>query len=209
MFKGTQTEENLMRSFAGESQARNRYTFASELANQQKLYVIEMLFKYTANQELSHAKIFMNHLQELDGKTVNIDGGYPVETSKDILTLLKNAIHNETEEHDVVYAKFGEVAHKEGFYTIESSFKMIAEVEKSHAKRFEIFAKLLENDKLFINDVKTKWICLNCGFEIDSTQAPPVCPNCHEPQGYFIRAELSPYCVSNLNCDCGGNNCNC
>lgn len=209
MLKSTQTAENLMRSFAGESQARNRYTFASEIAHQQKLYVIEALFKYTANQELSHAKIFMNHLQELDGQNLNIDGGYPVETTKDILTLLKNAIHNETEEHDIVYAKFGEIAHKEGFYTVESSFKMISEVEKCHATRFQTFANLLENDKLFISDVKTKWICLNCGFEIDSTQAPPICPNCHEAQGYFIRAELSPYYIDNLKCNCNGDNCEC
>lgn len=190
MIKHTQTEENLMRSFAGESQARNRYTFASELAHQQKLYVVEMLFKLTAKQELAHAKIFMNHLQELDGQNVNVSGGYPVETSKDILTLLKNAVHNETQEHEIVYAKFADVAHQEGFYSVENSFKMVADVEKSHADRFKLFADLLESDKLFVSDYKTKWICLNCGFEIDSTQAPPVCPNCHETQGYFIRAEL-------------------
>lgn len=209
MFKCSKTQENLMRSFAGESQARNRYTFASEIAHQQKLYVIEMLFKFTANQERSHAKIFMQHLQELDGQTVDICGGYPVETTNDILTLLKNAIHNETEEHDIIYSRFSEVAHQEGFYTIENSFKMIADVEKSHAQRFQTFAKLLENDKLFISDIKTNWICLNCGFQIESTQAPPVCPNCHEAQGYFIRAELSPYYYDNLKCNCNGDNCNC
>lgn len=193
MFNGSQTKDNLMRAFAGESQARNRYTFASEKAHQQKLYVLEMLFKYTANQELSHAKIFMNHLQELDGSNLTVDGAYPVETSNDILTLLKNAVHNESEEHDVIYKKFGEIAHNEGFYTVQNSFNMIAEIEETHAKRFEMFAKLLENDRLFVNDVKTKWICLNCGFEIESTQAPPACPNCHEAQGYFIRAEFSPW----------------
>ena len=192
-FNDSKTKDNLMRAFAGESQARNRYTFASEKANQQKLYVIEMLFKYTANQELSHANIFMNHLQELNGSNITVDGAYPVETSNDILTLLKNSVHNETEEHDVIYKKFGEIAHNEGFYTVENSFNMIAVVEKNHAKRFEMFARLLENDRLFINDVKTKWICLNCGFEIESTLAPKVCPNCHHEQGYFIRVEMSPY----------------
>ena len=104
-FNDSKTKDNLMRAFAGESQARNRYTFASEKANQQKLYVIEMLFKYTANQELSHANIFMNHLQELNGSNITVDGAYPVETSNDILTLLKNSVHNETEEHDVIYKK--------------------------------------------------------------------------------------------------------
>jgi rubrerythrin len=182
-----------MRAFAGESQARNRYTFASDKAKQQKLYVLEMVFKYTANQELAHANIFMNHLQELDGSTLTVDGGYPVETSNDILTLLKNAVHNETQEHDIVYKKFAEIAHQEGYYSIENSFNMVAEVEKSHAKRFETFAKLLETDRLYINDVKTKWVCLNCGYEVESTQAPPICPNCQHEQGYFIRVEMAPY----------------
>jgi rubrerythrin len=191
MFNGSKTKDNLMRAFAGESQARNRYTFASEKAKQQKLYVLEMLFKFTANQELAHAKIFMEHLQELDGSTLNVDGGYPVETSNDILTLLNNAVHNEFQEHDIVYKSFAEVAHQEGFYTVENSFKMIADIEKSHALRFETFEKLLQTEKLFINDIKTKWVCLNCGFEIESTQAPPVCPNCHHEQGYFIRAEMT------------------
>lgn len=193
MFSASQTKDNLMRAFAGESQARNRYTFSAEVAKNQKLYVIEMVFKYTASQEKAHAKVFMDHLQELDGTNLTVDGSYPVETSKDILTLLNNSVHNESEEHDVIYKKFGEIAHNEGFYTVENSFKMIGEIEKTHAERFKLFAELLQNNQLFVNDVKTKWICLNCGFEIESTQAPPMCPVCHHEQGYFIRAELSPW----------------
>ena len=199
MFNGTKTKDNLMRAFAGESQARNRYTFASEIAKQQKLYVIEAIFKFTASQEKAHAKIFMNHLSELDGSTIRIDGSYPVETTNDVLTLLKNAVHNEAEEHDVVYKEFSNVAHSEGLYTVENSFNMIANVERIHSERFKLFADLLQNDKLFISNVKTKWFCLNCGFEIDSTQAPPVCPSCHGEQGYFIRAELCPYWTKNSN----------
>ena len=97
-----------MRAFAGESQARNRYTFAAEIAKKQGLYVIEAVFKYTADQELAHANVFMKHLSELNGETVEIDGGYPVEVTNSVIELLENAVHNETEEYEDVYKSFGE-----------------------------------------------------------------------------------------------------
>lgn len=192
-FKTSETKDNLMRAFAGESQARNRYTFAAGQAKAQKLPVIEAIFTYTANQEREHAEIFYNHLKELSGETIHIDGGYPVDLSDDIGTLLRMAQHNEYEEHDDVYKSFADKAHEEGFYQVESSFRLIAEIEKVHGDRFGRFAEYLEQNKLFVSETKTAWFCLNCGYIFEGEQAPKSCPACHHDQGYFIRFELSPY----------------
>ncbi len=109
-FKKSETKDNLMRAFAGESQARNRYTFAAGQAKKENLQVIEAVFIYTANQEKEHAEIFYDHLKKLSGETIHIEGGYPVDISDHVLDLLKMAQHNEYEEHDPVYKKFGEKA---------------------------------------------------------------------------------------------------
>ncbi len=192
-FAESETKKNLMRAFAGESQARNRYTFAAAQAKENGLYVIEVLFRYTADQEKEHAQVFYNHLKQSAGENISIEGGYPVDISDDLATLLKKAQHNEYEEHDPVYKKFGETAQQEGFMEIASSFFQIAEIEKIHGDRFGKMAEHLENGTLFVSDVKTKWICLNCGNVVDTVQAPLSCPVCHHDQGYFIRLELSPY----------------
>lgn len=189
----SETKLNLMRAFAGESQARNRYTFAAGKASEQNLYVIEAVFKYTAAQEKAHAEVFMGFLKSMDGQTVEFSGDYPVETTDSILRLLKNAEHNETEEHDVVYSSFAETAENEGFDAIASTFRRIAEIEKSHSERFKHFAVLLENNRLFASDVEEKWICLNCGYEYEGRNAPKICPVCSHEQGYFIRLAYSPY----------------
>lgn len=192
-FKTSETKDNLMRAFAGESQARNRYTFAAAQAKQQKLPVIEAIFTYTANQEKEHAEIFYNHLKALSGETIHVDGGYPVDLTEDIATLLRMAQHNEYEEHDDVYKHFAKKAREEGFPQVESSFTLIAGIEKIHGDRFGRFAEYLEQNKLFVSEVKTGWFCLNCGYVFEGTQAPKSCPACHHDQGYFIRFELSPY----------------
>ncbi len=192
-FAESETKKNLMRAFAGESQARNRYTFAAAQAKENGLYVIEVLFRYTADQEKEHAQVLYNHLKQSAGENISIEGGYPVDISDDLATLLKKAQHNEYEEHDPVYKKFGETAQQEGFMEIASSFFQIAEIEKIHGDRFGKMAEHLENGTLFVSDVKTKWICLNCGNVVDTVQAPLSCPVCHHDQGYFIRLELSPY----------------
>lgn len=192
-FAESETKKNLMRAFAGESQARNRYTFAAAQAKENGLYVIEVLFRYTADQEKEHAQVFYNHLKQAAGETIAIEGGYPVDIADDLVTLLKKAQHNEYEEHDPVYKKFGETAQQEGFMEIASSFFQIAEIEKIHGDRFGKMAEHLENGTLFVSGVKTKWICLNCGNVVDTVQAPLSCPVCHHDQGYFIRLELSPY----------------
>ncbi|MGN0350188.1 MAG: rubrerythrin [Roseburia sp.] len=192
-FKTSETKENLMRAFAGESQARNRYTFAAEQAKTQNLQVIYRLFLYTAGQEKEHAEIFYQHLKELAGETIQIDGGYPIDISEDMGTLLRMAQHNEYEEHDDVYQKFGEKAKEEGFTQVANSFFQIAEVEKRHGDRFGKFAEYLEQNKLFVSDVKTGWICLNCGYVYEGTKVPEQCPVCQHDKGYFIRLELSPF----------------
>ena len=197
-FQNSQTMINLMRAFAGESQARNRYTFAADLAKQQKLPVLQAVFLYTAGQEKEHAEIFYDFLQDLNGTTIEIDGGYPVDLDKHTLEHLKKAAHNEREEHDVVYKAFGDIAEQEGFFQIAQAFRMIAKIEKTHGERFEQFGKLMEEGKLFTSDVETGWVCLNCGHVHYGTAAPAQCPVCSHEQGYFIRMNLAPWTGTEL-----------
>lgn len=192
-FKNSVTKENLMRAFAGESQARNRYTIAAGAAHRQDLQVVEAVFTFTANQEKEHAAIFYNHLAELSGENIHIDGAYPVDISQDVAKLLRLAQHNEYEEHDDVYLHFAEKAREEGFQKIAASFQTIAQVEKVHGDRFGLFAELLEQNKLFVSDVETAWMCMECGYIYRGKSVPAECPVCHHSRGYFIRLELAPY----------------
>ena len=191
--KESETLKNLMRAFAGESQARNRYTFAAGLCKQQQLHVLEAIFTFTANQEKEHAEIFYNHMKEVAGETVHIDGGYPVDLNNDVAQLLRMAQHNEFEEFDPVYPSFAETARQEGFPQVASSFQQIAQIERTHGNRFAAFAGLLESGKLFVSDAKCGWLCLNCGHIQEGLQAPKTCPVCSHDQGFFIRLEMAPY----------------
>ena len=191
--KDSQTRINLMRSFAGESQARNRYTYAAEAAKSQSLHVIEAVFKFTANQEKEHGKIFYNFLKEMTGENITIDGSYPVDIYDDVLKLLRSAQHNEFEEFEPVYPDFAAVANQEGFTNIGAKFNQIAKIEKTHGDRFGMFADLLEQGKLFVSDVEEEWMCLNCGYVHKSSEAPKSCPVCSQPQGYFVRLKLAPF----------------
>ena len=192
-FSESKTKENLMRAFAGESQARNRYTFAAATAKNQNLHIIEAVFTYTAGQEKEHAEIFYNYLKDLTGEKITVDGDYPVNATNSVSELLEFAKNNEFEEHDPVYKQFGDIAKEEGFNQIAATFYNIAEIEKSHGQRFEMLKNLLDENKLFVSDVKCKWICLNCGFEFEGTAVPENCPVCSHDKGYFIRIELAPY----------------
>ncbi len=196
-FNESETKINLMKAFAGESQARNRYTFSADIAKKQNLPVIEAIFNFTANQELAHANIFMKHLSEFNGETITIDGGYPVEVTNSVIELLENANHNETEEYEDVYASFAKKAEEEGFMEVAYSFKQIAEIENTHAKRFKKFAQLLKENKLFVSDIECEWMCLNCGHIFKGKQVPENCPVCSHEKGYFIRLELAPYTSNN------------
>ena len=192
-FEQSETRLNLLRAFAGESQARNRYTFAAGLAKKKNLQVIEGIFTFTANQERAHAKVFYNLLQSVSGENLRIDGTYPVELYPELLQHLRSAQHNEYQEWDHDYKGFAKAAKEEGFEEISHTVSMISEIEKTHGDRFGRFADLLEQGKLFVSDVEVKWMCLNCGQIIDATMAPAVCPVCKHPQGYFIRWELAPF----------------
>ena len=194
-FQHSETRENLMRAFAGESQARNRYTFAAEEAKRQKLPLLEKLFTFTANQEKEHAKIFYNHLQPLVGTTIHKDGGYPIDLYPTMPEILRAAQHNEYEEHDPIYKAFGDKAKEEGFQAIASSFYGIANIEKIHGDRFGAFAQLMEDQELFSSGKQEAWICLNCGHIHTGPMAPAVCPICHEEQGYFVRLSMMPVTV--------------
>lgn len=192
-FKTSETKDNLMRAFAGESQARNRYTFAAGQARQQKEEVIAQLFEYTANQEKEHGEIFYKHLKELAGENIHVDGSYPVDITDDLGELLDMAKHNEYEEADSVYLAFGDKAKEEGFMNVASAFYMIARIEKTHGERFERFAGWVKEQKLHKSEQKRYWLCLNCGFVHEVEEAPAVCPVCQHEQGYFIRLEQSPF----------------
>ena len=190
-FSTSKTKTNLMLAFAGESQARNRYTFAAAEAKKQNLHVVEAAFAFTAGQEKEHAEVFYNQLKSLSGENIPIEGTYPIDISNSIITLLRAAQHNEFEEYDPVYKSFAQTAEEEGFIQIAGIFKNIAAIEKTHGERFGKLADLLEQDKLFVSDVSISWMCLNCGYVHEGKEAPPVCPVCSHDRGYFIRMELT------------------
>ncbi|MCI9162789.1 MAG: rubrerythrin family protein [Lachnospiraceae bacterium] len=192
-FKSSETAKNLIRAFAGESQARNRYTLAAGKAKKQGLPVIESVFLFTAGQELAHADVFYDYLKELKGQNIRVDGAYPVDQYESSLDLLKAARHNEYEEFQDVYQSFGNIAREEGFEQIAGTFFKIAEIEKLHGDRFQLFADYLEKNQLFVSEVETGWMCLNCGFVFRGNKVPASCPVCSHEQGYFIRLELAPY----------------
>ena len=192
-FAHSQTRENLMRAFAGESQARNRYTIAAGIAHKSGLEVIQGLFLFTADQEKAHAKQFYRQLHDLGGQTVRVDGTYPVDLYADLLDYLRAAQHNEYGEWEHDYASFARTAMEEGFPLVGKLFENIARVEQTHGDRFGRYADMLEQGQLFASDTKVEWMCLNCGYVVEATAAPAHCPVCRHPQGYFVRVELAPY----------------
>lgn len=192
-FKDSQTKENLMRAFAGESQARNRYNFAASVAKKQKLAIIQDLFNYTANQEQAHAKQFMDKLKEFSGEEIFISTSYPAEVENNTLTLLRLAQDHEGAEHDKIYKSFAETAKNEGFNDIATLFENIGSIEKVHSERFKRYADQLESNTLFNKGDTEQWMCTNCGFIYENAKAPEACPVCMHPQGYFIPFINSPF----------------
>lgn len=195
----TITQVNLMRAFAGESQARNRYTIAAEKAREKELYVLEEVFLYTADQERAHAKVFYDYLQDAAGQTIQIDGGYPVDIDPAMTRLLQMAGHNETEEAEDVYPAFAAQADKDGNPKVAATFRMIAKVEAAHAARFKQFETWLSGDTLFSDSSENcVWMCQNCGHLHVGRKAPGMCPVCLHGQGYFLRAAMSAYTGTEL-----------
>lgn len=191
-FQNSETKVNLMRAFAGESQARNRYTFAAELAEQNSQYHIAQIFLFTANQERAHAKIFYDHLQQLSGETIAIDGTFPVNISDKVLDLLDWAVHNEMEEYEQAYPDFATVAEQEGFLQVAASFRQIAEIEHTHAKRFQHVAAQF-NQQTNGQVQKEQWMCLNCGHIHGGMVLPGQCPVCQHDSGYFVQLSMAPW----------------
>lgn len=192
-FKESKTKENLMKAFAGESQARNRYTFAAEEARKQKLYSVADIFIFTAEQERAHAERYYELLKEAAGENIAICGGFPVDQYEEIVMLLEAAKHNEFEEYEDVYQNFGDIAKEEGFLEIASAFYQTAEVEKVHGKRFETVANMLKDGTYFETPEERQWMCTNCGYIHTGKRAPSICPLCRHDRGYFIPLSLAPY----------------
>ncbi|MDQ2087213.1 rubrerythrin family protein [Herbivorax sp. ANBcel31] len=184
--RGSKTYENLMRAFAGESQARNRYNIAASAAKKEGFQVVEAVFNYTADQERAHAKVFYEKLKEVAGDNINISGGYPVDLYDSTAKALRAAQHNELEEWDKVYKEFGKIAKEEGFTSIAYVFEGIANIEKTHADRFGRLADEVENGTIFRRDEEIAWMCTNCGHIHVGKEAPKVCSVCQHPQGFFL-----------------------
>lgn len=194
-FSESRTKENLMRAFAGESQARNRYTIAAERAEKEGMLTIADIFRYTADQERAHAERFYDLLKSLSGETIHIDGTYPVDLQDSLSGLLRAAEHNEHEEYADVYQAFGNTAKEEGFHEAASAFYQIAEIEHSHEERFGRLAEMLESNTYYNAIDVCRWLCTNCGYIHEGKQAPKVCPVCRHEQGYFIPFAMACYKV--------------
>ena len=190
--KGTETHKNLMRAFAGESQARNRYTFYASIAKKQGYPLIEKVFTTTANQEQAHAKVFFQYLaEEFNGEEIQIDASYPVDLyQEDTIQNLLASVIAEQHEHEEVYPAFAEVAKKEGFNQIAATFTMIAKVEEVHSQRFATLAKELKDDTMFKKATPVAWHCDVCGHIHYGVAAPAICPVCKHAKGFF-RADNS------------------
>ena len=180
--KGTKTEQNLLKSFAGESQARMRYDYFSKQAKKEGLEQIAAIFEETAMNEKEHAKRFFKFLE---GGDVEITAMYPAGKIGTTLENLKASAMGENEEWTELYPEFAKTAEEEGFKEIATAFKMIAKVEEAHEKRYLKLYKNLEKGKVFEKDGVMTWKCRNCGYLHTGTKAPDVCPACLHPQSYF------------------------
>ncbi len=186
-FKKSKTAENLMKAFAGESQARNRYTFYASKARAEGYRQIEAIFIETAENEKEHAKLYYNHLvKNLDPNFIQeFQAGYPVAFSDKTFNNLESAAMGEHEEWTKLYPQFADTAEKEGFPEIAKTFRNISMVEEKHEARYRKLADNIKNDKVFKKETKVFWICRNCGHIIESREAPKKCPVCDHPQDYF------------------------
>ena len=182
--KGTKTEHNLLASFAGESQARNRYTLFAQKAIEEGYEQIAAIFLTTAAQELSHATQFFNLLE---GGMVEIKAAYPAGTVGTTKENLAAAAAGEREEWGDLYASFADTAQEEGFPEIALLYKNIAKVEQMHEARYVKLLERMENEQVFKSEEPVVWYCRKCGYIVETKQAPKKCPVCGMPQGWFER----------------------
>ena len=180
--KGSQTEKNILTAFAGESQARNRYTYFASKAKKEGYVQIAAIFEETANQEKEHAKRLF---KLLEGGEVEITGAFPAGVIGITLENLKESAGGEHYEHTIMYPGFAKVAREEGFDSIAVIFEAIAVAEKQHEKRYNDLAANIEAGKVFKKDEKVVWRCRNCGYLHEGTEAIGACPACAHPQSHF------------------------
>lgn len=193
-FNESQTRVNLMRAFAGECQARQRYYMSALKAHQQKLPVLERMFKFTAGQEEQHAVVFFNLLKESAGQSIDINAGYPADVFNEIQQLLDAAAKDEEHESGNIYPEFAQTARQEGFTDIAQKFEMIGKIENSHHERFAYYGQLVRDGMLFRSEsAEEVWVCLNCGHIHIGSEPPQNCPVCNVAQGYFIREKEAPF----------------
>ena len=180
--KGTQTEKNLLTSFAGESQARMRYTYYASLTKKEGYEQIAAIFTETADQEKEHAKRMFKYLE---GGMVEITASYPAGVISTTLNNLLEAAAGEHEEWSQDYPHFADVAEQEGFYEIAAMYRNISVAEKGHEERYRAFVNNIETASVFAKEGEVVWQCRNCGYITIGKEAPEVCPACLHPQAYF------------------------
>lgn len=180
--KGTKTEKNLLAAFAGESQARNRYTYFASAARKEGYEQIAAFFLETAENEKEHAEVFFKYLE---GGDVEISASYPAGVIADTKSNLEAAAAGENLEWTTLYADFAAIAREEGFTEVAISFEQVAKVEKFHEQRYRKLAENVANNEVFAKKSPVKWHCRNCGYVAEGTSAPKICPACRHPQSYY------------------------
>ncbi len=180
--KGSKTEKNVLTAFAGESQARNRYTYFASKARDEGYIQIAQIFEETANQEKEHAKRLF---KLLEGGDVVIQASFPAGVIGTTMENLKSAAGGEHYEWTQMYPEFAQIADEEGFSNIAAIFRAIAVAERQHEKRYLALRENIENGRVFRRDKPVIWRCINCGYLHEGTEAPEICPSCAHPQGYF------------------------
>lgn len=183
--QGTETSKNLAKAFAGESQARNRYTYYSKVADKEGHMLLSDIFIETADNEKEHGWIFFNYLiQGLGKANISVNADYPIGIGNTEQNLLF-AAEGEKEEWGTAYPSFADIAKNEGFPEIEFTFRKIIEIEKEHEKRYLNFLNKLKTNTLYKQNTPVMWKCRNCGYIYEGLEAPKACPACFHPQGYF------------------------
>ncbi len=185
--KGTRTEKNILTAFAGESQARNRYTYFAKQAKKEGYVQISNIFEETANHEKAHAKRLFKFLE---GGEVEISASFPAGVIGATVENLQEAAGGENYEHTVMYPEFATTADDEGFPKIAETMRAIANAEKMHEDRYLAMASNIDNGKVFKKDSEVEWVCKNCGYTHTGSEAPQTCPACVHPQAHFeVKAE--------------------
>ena len=180
--KGSRTEQNLLKAFAGESQARNRYTFFASQARKEGFEQVAAIFEETGRNEQEHAKVFFKHLE---GGDLEITASYPAGSIKDTKANLAAAASGEKMEWGTIYPEFAKIARDEGYAEAARSFEQVAKAEAFHEGRYAKLLANIEKGEAFKKPAAVKWHCINCGYVSEGTEPPKVCPACQHPQSFY------------------------